>query len=137
MTKPFPEELAEWVNQRKAKRPRQDKHVVAFLAVKSDVKAALDAGYSMKTIWEYMRETGRIEYRYETFTLHVKRFIKVPPVSVMPAASPAVGSQVKGTKPTPQQGGLPRSQPLAPKKSEAPKMGGFKFDASPNKEELL
>lgn len=58
MPKTYPEELAEWVKGREAKKPRQDKHVVAFLAVKSDVQAALDAGYAMKTIWEHMKETG-------------------------------------------------------------------------------
>jgi hypothetical protein len=54
--------------------------VVAFLAVKSDVQAALDAGYAMKTIWEHMKETGRLRCRYETFTQHVKRYIKAAPV---------------------------------------------------------
>ena len=48
MPKTYPEELAEWVKGREAKKPRQDKHVVAFLAVKSDVQAALDAGYARK-----------------------------------------------------------------------------------------
>ena len=63
MPKTYPEELAEWVKGREAKKPRQDKHVVAFLAVKSDVQAALDAGYAMKTIWEHMKETDRLPRR--------------------------------------------------------------------------
>ena len=49
--KTYSEELAEWLKGREARKPRQDKHVVAFLAVKSDVQTALDAGYAMKTIW--------------------------------------------------------------------------------------
>src|SRR5574338_1427625 len=81
MAKNYTEELADWVSKRKAQRPRQDKNIVAFLAVKGDVKAALDAGYSMKTIWEHLHETGRIEYRYETFTLHVKRHIRAKPLA--------------------------------------------------------
>lgn len=131
MAKTYPEELAEWVKGRAAKKPRQDKHVVAFLAVKSDVKAALEAGYAMKTIWEHMRETGRLQYRYETFTQHVKRHIKAAPVASPPPADPAPSSQAKGAKPDPKP---PASEPP---KSEPPKIGGFTFDAKPNKEDLL
>lgn len=125
MAKSFLDELAEWVSKRKAKKPRQDKHVVAFLAVKSDVKAALDAGYSMKTIWEYMRETGRLEYRYETFTQHVKRYIKAP------QAQPAPGGQKAGEK------GSSTTPPATQEKSRPPQIGGFTFDATPKKEDLL
>ena len=75
MPKTYPDDLAEWVKGRQAKKPRQDKQV-AFLAVKSDVQAALDAGYAMKTIWEHMQEKGRLRCRYETFTQHVKRYIR-------------------------------------------------------------
>lgn len=127
MAKTYPEELAEWVKGREARKPRQDKHVVAFLAAKSDVQAALNAGYTMKTIWEHMKETGRLHCRYETFTQHVKRYIKAVP----PAATPA--SQAKGTKPEPKAA-PPAS---APPKSEPPKIGGFTFDATPKKEDLL
>ena len=51
MPKSYPEELAEWVKKREATRPRQDKNVVAFLALKSDVQDAIAAGYSLLTIW--------------------------------------------------------------------------------------
>lgn len=139
MAKSFPDELAEWVSKRKAKKPRQDKHVVAFLAVKSDVKAALDAGYSMKTIWEYMRETGRLEYRYETFTQHVKRYIKAPqaqpaPPSSAPTGKPQAdqaGGQKAGEK------GSSTTPPATQEKSRSPQIGGFTFDATPKKEDLL
>lgn len=102
MPKTYPEELAEWVKGREAKKPRQDKHVVAFLAVKSDVQAALDAGYAMKTIWEHMKETGRLRCRYETFTQHVKRYIKAAPVASPPPPATPPDSQPKGAKPEPK-----------------------------------
>lgn len=131
MPKTYPEELAEWVKEREAKKPRQDKHVVAFLAVKSDVQTALDAGYAMKTIWEHMKETDRLRCRYETFTQHVKRYIKVLPVAaqIPPLAAPT-GSQTKGAKPEPKVG-PPVSAP------KPPKISGFTFDATPKKEDLL
>ncbi len=131
MPKTYPEELAEWVKEREAKKPRQDKHLVAFLAVKSDVQTALDAGYAMKTIWEHMKETDRLRCRYETFTQHVKRYIKAVSVAAQlpPLATPK-DSQIKGTKSEPK---------VAPQASgpKLPKIGGFTFDAIPKKEDLL
>jgi hypothetical protein len=109
MTTDYMQELAEWASQKKAKQPRQDKHVVAFLAVRDDVKAALDGGYAMKTIWEHMRETGRISSRYETFTLHVKRFI----TDVKPVAKPIPAT------PKPASASAGSSKPAAIKKAES------------------
>lgn len=132
MAKSYTEELADWVSKRKAQRPRQDKNIVAFLAVKGDVKAALDAGYSMKTIWEHLHETGRIEYRYETFTLHVKRHIR---------AKPLAGNQVElqeQSKPqAPAAATKPDQAQSEPRKTPPPSVGGFTFNATPKKEDLF
>jgi creatinine amidohydrolase/Fe(II)-dependent formamide hydrolase-like protein len=46
------------------------------MAVKRDVMEAIASGYALKTIWEHMRETGRLKCSYETFRKHVKRYIK-------------------------------------------------------------
>lgn len=94
-TENFVDALATWAKEEPAKRSRRDRHVIAFLAAKEDVKSALDAGYSMKTIWEFMTETGRIGTRYETFTLHVKRYIKHTQASRRPA-SKASSNNAKG-----------------------------------------
>lgn len=75
MVKSYTDQLAEWAKKRDASRPRQDKNVVAFLAVRTEVKEAMDAGYALKTIWEHMHELGKIPYRYETFLKHVRRCI--------------------------------------------------------------
>ena len=132
MAKSYTEELAGWVSKRKAQRPRQDKNVVAFLSVKGDVKAALDAGYSMKTIWEHLHETGRIEYRYETFTLHVKRHIR--------AKHPA-GKQVEQQEQSKPQAPAAATKPdqvqSEPRKTPPPSVGGFTFNATPKKEDLF
>mgnify|MGYP006173640119 CR=1 FL=1 len=58
MASRYADELAEWVSARPAPRPRQDRSLVAFLAVKEDVRAALEAGYAMKTIWAHLHATG-------------------------------------------------------------------------------
>lgn len=133
MAKSYTEELADWVSKRKAQRPRQDKNIVAFLAVKGDVKAALDAGYSMKTIWEHLHETGRIEYRYETFTLHVKRHIRAKPL-----AGNQVEQQQEQSKPqAPAAATKPDQAQSEPRKTPPPSVGGFTFNATPKKEDLF
>jgi hypothetical protein len=70
-SKSYPDQLAEWVSQ--PARTLRDRHLVTFMAVRNDVKAALDAGFTAKTIWTNMRETGRVDFCYETFLRHVKR----------------------------------------------------------------
>lgn len=115
MTKKYTDELTKWVKQREASRPRQDKHLVAFLSVRTEVKEALDLGYSVKTIWEHMHEIGKIKYRYETFLKHIRRHIKEEP------APPTIQPEEKEE----------------PQKTEPAKMAGFKFDPTPKKEELF
>ena len=122
MPKTLTEELAEWVKKREASRPRQDRNVVAFLALKSHVEEAIQAGYSLLTIWEHLHEKKKISYRYETFLRHVRRYIK---------GLPARDGQRPG-RPT-----APPPLPLQPVPRVPPEPTGFKFDSQPKKEDLL
>lgn len=88
MTKSYTEELAAWVEKRTKKKRRQDAAAVAFVAVKPEVIAAIEAGYALTTIWEHMHETGKVKCSYETFRKHVRRFIRSP--SVSPATPPTL-----------------------------------------------
>lgn len=74
MTTSYADQLAKWVNEKKS-TPR-NKNLVAFLAVRADIKEALDAGYPVKTVWENMRELKRIEFGYDTFLNYVNRQIR-------------------------------------------------------------
>lgn len=132
MAKRYTDQLAEWVKKREASRPRQDKNVVAFLAVRADVKEAMDAGYALKTIWEHMHEIGKIPYRYETFLKHVRRHIKQAPEPDTPAPPPA--DQVKDDKPDPK---AKKAGEAKTTKKEPPSVSGFTFDATPKKEDLI
>jgi hypothetical protein len=67
--------LAEWVAKQQTPR-RQDAQVVAFLAVRADVATALEAGYSVKTVWAFLKDEGRITSSYEAFRRHVQRHIR-------------------------------------------------------------
>lgn len=73
----FTEELEKWVKERdkQRQRRRKDASAVEFLSVKNDVVEAINKGYSLKTIWEYLREDGKVQSTYETFRRHAKRFI--------------------------------------------------------------
>lgn len=118
MAKTYVEELSQWVKQKKS-APRRDKNTVAFLAVKEDVVIAIEAGYSGKTIWEHLKENGKISCRYETFLNHVKKYIRQCP-------------QEKNTHDDP----LKQDKDEEKKNKPTAKIE-FKFDAKPNKEDLI
>jgi hypothetical protein len=114
----YPKQLAQWVNQPASKL--RDRHLATFMAVRNDVEAALDAGFTAKTIWANMRETGRVDFCYETFLRHVKRCFSAAPAR---KAVPIVKAK-----------GRTEAEPVI---VAAPTMPGFTFNPVPNKEELL
>jgi hypothetical protein len=65
--------------QQNSRLERRD-YLVAFMAARSDVASAMEAGYSIKIIWEHMREIGRIPFRYETFLKYVRQHITNAPL---------------------------------------------------------
>ena len=103
------------------------------MAVRDDVKLAIDAGYAVKTVWANLRETGRIDLGYKTFLNYVRRCLgpspkpaAASPVKPAAAAVAAVAPPSRESNPvkTPT-----RVMPLA--------MPGFVYNPVPNKEELL
>ena len=51
--------------KRETTRTKRDIQKIAFLAVRAGViKAVIEVGYALKTIWEHITETGKITYRY-------------------------------------------------------------------------
>jgi hypothetical protein len=125
MSKRYPEELAEWAEKRAKKKRRQDAVAVAFLAVKANVIEAMEAGYALTTIYEHMHETGRIKCSYETFRRHVRKYIKAGSAPT-PPADLAKGKQ-----------GEQKTKPAKSKQEQQPKKGGFEYNATPNKEDLI
>ena len=118
MRKNYIETLSEWVKKRETTRTKRDIQKIAFLAVRADVKAAIEAGYALKTIWEHMTETGKITYRYETFLKHVNRRSKT--IQVNETLCTKTGKKI------------------IPTKEETPnKFSGFKFNPVPKKEDLI
>jgi hypothetical protein len=125
MAEDFSKQLAQWVEQRGLQQ--SDKNLVAFMAVRDDVKLAIDAGYAVKTVWANLRETGRIDLAYKTFLNYVRRCLgPLPDRAASSPVRPTVAPSSRESSPvkTPT-----RVMPLA--------MPGFVYDPVPNKEELL
>ena len=129
MTKTYPEQLGEWVKQRESSK--RDENTVAFLAVRDKVKAALEAGYSVSTIWKNLREEERIAVSYNTFLKYVNRHIRRArerPAD-MPKAKPTVARRGKQSAVAAREGGVVRTKPDA--------ISGFTFNSTPKKEDLI
>jgi hypothetical protein len=131
--KSYTDELAEWVDKRAKKKRRQDAAAVAFLAVRPNVKEAIDAGYALSTIWEHMREIGKLKCSYETFRKHVRRHMKpttqADPKSMQKTVTqPSTGKESKDDQKT-------KTTKVEQKKDDP--LNGFTFNATPKKEELF
>lgn len=130
MAKTYPEQLAEWVKNRKSSR--QDKNLAAFLAVKTDIVEALDAGYAAKTIWAHLKESKRIDFGYDSFLNLVKRHSGV---SLKKNANESHKKISKVISATPDSS-------TEPPKNTAPelvqkKSSGFRYNPTPNLEDLI
>jgi hypothetical protein len=125
--KKYVEELTEWANKRNAKKPRQSMAAIAFIAARDDVKAAMDAGYALKTIWEHMNETGNFPYRYETFLKHVRKHIKEASHDV----------RFKEKRVTQKKRRISQSSQKQEKKPSTSRADSFTFNATPKIEDLI
>lgn len=130
MAKTYPEQLAEWVKNRKSSR--QDKNLAAFLAVKTDVVDALSAGYAAKTIWANLKESKRIDFGYDSFLNLVKRYGGVSLKKNAGEPHKKISSVISST---------PDSS-AKPLKNTAPelvqkKSSGFRYNPTPNIEDLI
>ncbi len=132
MATSYTDQLAKWVKEKKS-TPR-NKNLVAFLAVRADIKEALDAGYPVKTVWENMHELKRIEFGYDTFLNYVNRQIRQPQTkqSIQSNEQNSVQSQNHcATKPPDDN----INQTAKTTKSGA--LPGFNYNPVPNIEELF
>jgi len=129
MVTSYTDQLAKWVKEKKS-TPR-NKNLVAFLAVRADIKEALDAGYPVKTVWENMHELKRIEFGYDTFLNYVNRQIRRPQANQpTPNVEPESAQTSKDNK--------SKSQDNHTKKTTKPgTLSGFTFNPVPNAEELF
>jgi len=104
-----------------------DKNRATFLALREDIKKALDDGWHVKIIWKTLHAEGKIAYSYQAFRRYTNRLILSPP---MTASTPS-DAVLQITPPI-----LESRSPEA-KKSEVPQLRGFTYDATPKKEDLI
>ena len=105
----------------------------AFLALRGEVKQAIDDGWSVKTIWEALHDEEKVTFSYQAFRGYVNRLILSPPASG--EATPlVVADQSRQAAPrlVPQLARTP-----AEWKPEKLAATGFTFNKTPKKEDLL
>lgn len=73
MKKPLSERVS--INQAEKKTKRSSAKTV-FISLKNDIKEALDAGWSMKAVWETLTDEGKISFGYKAFRHYVLKLIK-------------------------------------------------------------
>ena len=114
MAKNYTDELAQWTIRRQGKA--RERNLVTFHGLQDDVRAALAAGYSSKTIWAHMHDQGRVDFSYETFLVYVNRVIKTARSAkpgTLSRENVLSGAMTSGAAPQVDRSALPR-QELSP-----------------------
>ncbi|GAB2879199.1 TraK family protein [Pseudoduganella ginsengisoli] len=132
MAKNYVSQLGEWVASQPA--TQKAKNLTAFLAVRDDVRDALNAAYSVKTVWAHLYESKRIDIKYDAFLGYVHRYLQKSGQQSESSDSQQSGAAGAGA-------GF-RGKPAGPASRSEPRklsvdMPGFVFNPIPNKDELL
>jgi len=99
----------------------------AFLAVRDDVKQALDDGWPVRAIWETLHEERKIAFSYPAFCRYVKRLVVGRRLEI--GRDLAVG---KKGKTEPEREGFNSVE-----KNSSPGLPSFTFNSTPKKEDLI
>ncbi|WP_089572876.1 TraK family protein [Escherichia coli] len=148
MAKSLSERIAERMS---TKQPTQaGKNRAAFLAVRDEVKKALDDGWPVKVVWATLRDEGRIEFKYDAFIKYVNQLIRntEPPTRpTAPAAqttakpAPKATTRSANNSQTPVPAATPKPEtapvPASTASEQSGKIPSFNFNPTPNKEDLL
>lgn len=129
MTKRLTERIAVEMQTKKPTRSGQNR--AAFLALRDDIKEALNDGWSVKTIWKTLHNEGKISFGYDAFIGYVNSLIRSPGEAEKVTTSPPASSKPAPKKATPA---TPKPAPASHKSGEIP---GFNFNPSPNIADLI
>jgi hypothetical protein len=116
--------LSERIAARSAtKIPSQSaKNRALFLALRSDIKQALDDGWPVKSIWETLQAEGKIACSYQAFRGYKNRLLAVPPAQLATPSPKQANAAKRAVSKTAKTPNIP---------------SGFTFNPIPNKEDLL
>ena len=106
----------------------------AFLALRGEVKQAIDDGWPVKTIWETLHDEGKVAFSYQAFRGYVNRLILSPPANGDATRAPVVADQSGQAAP---RSVLQSARTPAEWKPEKLAATGFTFNRTPKKEDLL
>lgn len=128
MIKNLSERIAARAEEKKASRGGKNR--ATFLSLRSEIKQALDDGWTVKVIWETLHEEGKIDFSYQAFRGYANSLILSPPTQptliTNTGMSSAIAINAKPKHPVPT---------LAKRKPDT--AAGFSFNSSPKKEDLL
>ena len=105
----------------------------AFLALRDEVKQAIDDGWPVKTIWEALHDEEKVTFSYQAFRGYVNRLILSPPASG--EATPLVVADQ--SRQAARKSAPPSAKQPSEWKPEKPAATGFTFNRTPKKEDLL
>ena len=131
MTRPYPEQLSQWINGQKASK--QAKNLSAFLAVKKDISDALEAGFAAKTIWAHLKASQKIAFSYDTFLNLIKRHVSLS--LNKEEETPRAEAPLEATTPCPSTEVANDENKQATPVQEGPT--GFLYNPTPNLKELV
>jgi hypothetical protein len=120
MTKSLSERITEKVNG-VLKHSAVTRNRAAFMAVKEEVRQALNDGWCRKLIWETLKEEGKINFEYQTFL----RMTKKAGLDVQVKEDEKI--EPKGKDETVTKNPIKASSAL----------NGFNFDANAKKEDII
>jgi hypothetical protein len=110
----YVDELEDWLESKQT-GARAGQGDVAFLAVRSNVQAAIERGHTLKTVWSHLHASGKYQHRYETFLKHAAKHLGRPQSRKPSSAQERFKATANGPA----------------------KTAGFNFTATPNQEELI
>jgi hypothetical protein len=114
---------------RAKKRTPAGRNRAAFLAVREEIRSALDDGWPIKAIWTTLRKEGAIEFGYDAFIRYVDRLIS----SAAPEPTPVVKRQSEAA----DKGSVEARIGDAPIRKQTNAIAGFNFQPSLKKEDLI
>ncbi|MFU8797095.1 MAG: TraK family protein [Gammaproteobacteria bacterium] len=102
------------------------KNRAAFIVLRQEIEQAMQDEWPIKTIWETLKEEGKIPFGYQAFRRYVNRLI-VEKKLLEHAGVATLESSYKEKSDTKNHTKLVKTDNIK----------GFKFESSPNKEDLI
>ncbi len=124
MAKSLSERIAERTRKKSPSRNAQNR--AAFLALRGDVKQALDDGWPVKSIWETLHDESKVTFSYQAFRGYVNRLI-------LSEKEASISSQTE--KPIIEKKEV--QEKIEPPKKRPAQIAGFVFQANPNEKDLI